>query len=247
MMLLVDIGNSRIKWARAEHGAVGEVAGFARPSGDVEAVLAREWDGLAVDRVVCCSVAGDEPVEHLRRWAARIGIARIEELRARAAAGSLTTAYGDPRCLGADRWANLLGARALHGAVDAIVVDAGTAVTVDALRADGHHPGGAIFAGLATARAALRAAAPRLPDEINEGPLPAADTAGAVGAGTLVALAGGIERVAHALGVDLERPRLILTGGDAGRLQPLLGDPWRADPGITMRGLLAFAEAPCAG
>lgn len=247
MILLVDIGNSRVKWALAEDGAIGAVAGFPRPREDAEAVFAREWHGLRPERVVCCSVAGDGPVAALQRWAERIGGARVHELRSTRAAGGITTAYGDPARLGADRWANLLGMRAAYGAVDALVVDAGTAVTVDALRADGQHPGGAIFAGLATSRDALRTAAPRLPAETVDGALPSADTAGAVGGGTLLALAGAIERVAREVGRDLDGPRCILTGGDGDRLQPLLGAPWGRDDRLTMRGLLAFAEVPCAG
>ena len=247
MILLVDIGNSRVKWSRADGRAPGDIAAFARTVDDLGIVLEQEWHRLRVDRVVCCSVAGREPVDCVRRWAERAGLAGVEVLDAAVGTGVLSTAYRDPARLGADRWANLLGARRACPAADAVIVDAGTAVTVDALRADGHHVGGAIFAGLATGRAALRAAAPALPADVGAARLPAVDTASAVGGGTLVGLAGAIERVAGEVGAGLERPRCLLTGGDAACLQPLLGEHWIVDPALTMRGLLAFAETSCAG
>ncbi len=246
MILLVDIGNSRIKWACASGAALGVPAGFPVPVEDPPAAFSAAWGDLAPRRVVCCSVAGPELVERLRAWAASTWGADLHELRPGGSA-AVTSAYRDVARLGADRWANLLGLRGSLGAVDAIVVDAGTAVTVDALRADGHHPGGAILAGLQASRAALRAAAPRLAHALDEPPLPASDTAGALGAGTLVGLAGAIERVAADVATGLNDAHCVITGGDAERLRPYLGPRWIADPAVTLRGLLAHAEATCAG
>lgn len=247
MRLLVDIGNSRIKWALAADGELSAPAGFARPRADHDDAWAREWGHLTPERVTVCSVAGRQSVAVLRDWVERHWAVPFSELRARERCGTIVNAYADPASLGADRWANLLGARAALGPVDAIIVDAGTAVTVDALTADGRHLGGAIFAGLSASRAGLRSAAPALPASHDEAPLPSDNTAGAIGGGTLVALAGAIERVATAVGGRLTAPERILTGGDAERLVPWLDAGWTADPLLTLRGLLHSGDAVCAG
>ncbi len=183
-----------------------------------------------------------ESVAPKRQWAVPFG-----EVRAREHCGPIINAYADPSSLGADRWVNLLGARAALGPVDTIIVDAGTAVTVDALRADGRHLGGAILAGLSASRAGLRSAAPALPAAHDEAPLPSDNTAGAIGGGTLIGLAGAIERVATAVGGRLAAPERILTGGDAERLAPWLDTAWSVDPLLTLRGLLHGGDAACAG
>lgn len=249
MKLLVDIGNSRVKWALARAGAITEGPfAFARPGDASDAAFAIAWGALSPPAAVAvCSVAGPGGTDALAAWTrAQWGLAPYE-LRPCRRAGALVNGYRDPGALGADRWANLLGARALLGAADAIVVDAGTAVTVDALRGDGRHLGGAILAGLEAGRAGLRAAAPALPAAIDDAGLPADTPGGAIGAGTLVGLAGAIERLAAAVGSDLERPRRVVTGGDAGRLAPWLGPDWALEPLLTLRGVLAATERPCAG
>lgn len=247
MRLLVDIGNSRIKWAVGGPGGLSAPAGFARPRADHDDAWEREWGHLAPDAVTVCSVAGRQSVALLRDWVERRWAVPFSEVRARERCGPIINAYADPASLGADRWANLLGARAAFGAVDTVIVDAGTAVTVDALSADGRHLGGAIFAGLSASRAGLRSAAPALPAAHDEVPLPSDNTAGAIGGGTLIGLAGAIERVAAAVGGRLTAPERILTGGDAERLSPWLDAGWSNDPLLTLRGLLHSGDAVCAG
>lgn len=248
MRLLVDIGNSRVKWALARAGAIADGPyAFPRPDDAPDAAFAVAWGALQPPAAVAaCAVAG-QGAAALAAWTRAQWQLEPFELRARARAGALVSGYRDPEALGADRWANLLGVRALLGAVDAIVVDAGTAVTVDALHGDGRHAGGAIVAGLDAGRAALRAAAPALPLPADDAALPADTPGGAIGAGTLVGLAGAIERLAAEVGAGLDRPRRLLTGGDAGRLAPLLGPDWTPEPLLTLRGVLAAAEDACAG
>ncbi len=247
MRLLVDIGNSRIKWALGGAGELSAPAGFARPRAGQADAWEREWGHLSPLGVTICSVAGRQSVAGLRDWVERRWAIPFTEVRAREYCGSIINAYRDPSSLGADRWANLLGARAALGPVDSIIVDAGTAVTVDALRADGRHLGGAILAGLSASRAGLRAAAPALPEANDEAPLPSDNTAGAIGGGTLIGLAGAIERVATVVGGRLTAPERILTGGDAERFAPWLDAGWTLDPRLTLRGLLHAGDTACAG
>ena len=247
MKLLVDIGNSRIKWACADGDTLTGPAGFARPTESPGDAFARAWEGVTPSVVVLCSVAGRHAVRTLTKWVEATWGVSVIELRPGERSGSVINGYREPASLGADRWANLIGARAAFGSAEVIVVDAGTAVTVDALRADGVHLGGAILPGLQAGRAGLRAAAPALPAGAEEAPLPADETAGAIGGGTLIGLAGAVERVATAVGSGLDTPRRVLTGGDADRLAPWLGPEWILDPLLTLRGLQALGEDSCAG
>lgn len=247
MRLLVDIGNSRIKWAVAERGSLRGPNDLSRPAGDPVPAFTAAWGELSPTAVVYCSVVAGPLAAALREWVGyRWGLDAFE-IRSRDRAGTLVSGYLEPDRLGADRWANLHGARVLLGAVDTVIVDAGTAVTVDALRADGQHLGGAILAGLAAGRAGLGTAAPMLPAAGDTTTLPATDTAAAIAGGTLAGLAGAIERVAAEVGRDLVRPAHLLTGGDAGTLRGWLEGHWQIDELLTLRGLDAVSEETCAG
>lgn len=247
MRLLIDFGNSRVKWATERGGALEGPFGFRR---DADARFDAAWAQLAPAEVILCSVADEAATAALHDWlAARWGL-RAHEVTAQAHAGAVRSAYPEPAALGADRWANLLGARALLGGTDAVIVDVGTAVTVDGLRADGRHIGGAIFAGWATTRAGLAQAAPALATAAQHdepGALPARDTVAAVSGGTWAAFVGAVERVAAGVSHDLERPTHVLTGGDGMALAAALSGDWRHDPLLTMRGLIAARELACAG
>ena len=247
MRLLVDMGNSRVKWTWEEAGTLGPIQAFDRPHTEPETAFARAWGALQPSAGTVCAVTGDAAVATLQHWAAERWGLWLQRLCPAPRHGALVNAYRRPEQLGADRWANLLGARARLGAVDAVVADAGTAVTVDALGSDGVHRGGAILGGIAAARAGLGGAAPALTGALEAADLPALDTGAAIGGGTLVGTAGALERVGRAVARDLYSPRLLLTGGDAERLRPWLEAEWTLDPLVTLRGLQSAGAQACAG
>ncbi len=245
MRLLVDLGNSRPKWAWYADGVLDGPYGLGRAGADE---FERAWRGLVPREVVYCSVASAETAAELCRWVAARWALEALAIRPQAQTGAVRNAYREPSALGADRWANLLGARTWVGARDAVMVDAGTAVTVDGLRADGEHIGGAIFAGLAATRAGLAGAAPALPHAAADcAALPSNETRAALAGGTWEAHVGACERVARSVGAALDEPVYLLTGGDGHALATCLGPCWRHDPLLTMRGLLVAREDQCAG
>lgn len=248
MKLLVDIGNSRIKWAVAERDSLRGPHDLPRPDGDPVPAFTAAWNELSPAAVVYCSVVAGSLTTALHEWIGHRWGLEAFEVRSRERGGPLVNGYREPARLGADRWANLHGTRALLGAVDTVIVDAGTAVTVDALRADGQHLGGAILAGLDAGRTGLASAAPMLPAAGGATTLPATDTATGIAGGTLAGLAGAIERVAAEVGRDLVEPVWLLTGGDASTLRRWLGDHWQHDELLTLRGVDAVSEGmECAG
>lgn len=242
MKLLIDIGNSRVKWGVESDGAIEGPYAFAAAADAITDAFELAWGGLAPASVRFCSVSTGRLPEALSAWSR--GAWGVEPFRVRSAesTGALICGYRDPDTLGADRWANLLGARDLLGATDVVVVDAGTAVTVDALRADGRHLGGAILPGLRAARTGLQVAAPALPAAGEASGLPAETTAEGMAGGSLIGLAGGIERVAREVGRPLDSPAWLLTGGDTDTLRPWLDPGWRHEPLLTLRGLSAALE-----
>ncbi|HET7757731.1 MAG TPA: type III pantothenate kinase, partial [Steroidobacteraceae bacterium] len=142
--LLVDIGNTRIKWARL--AGVRPARGRAAVhSGWGPADYARRLFGGVRNcgRVLVSSVAGERVNRSLAAAARRAG-ATCEFVRVPRHAGGVSVGYAEPWRLGVDRFVALVGAHALFPAEPLCVVGAGTALTVDLLGPDGRHRGGVI-------------------------------------------------------------------------------------------------------
>jgi len=224
MILAIDLGNSRLKWA--VHPGDLPVAGRFVSAGSVagaplDAALTA-WSAIdQLREIVVCSVAGTAIEHAIDRVAARLGVP-VRPVRARAFGAGVRSLYLDPEQLGADRWAALVGARARsHSA--SLVVDAGTAMTVDALAADGRFLGGVIVAGYDLMRGALARGTARLPHQEGQYRPFAQSTQDAIVTGALQALAGSVERTREAMIAGGHgAPQVLMTGGAAARLAPLL-------------------------
>ncbi|MDX1594177.1 MAG: type III pantothenate kinase, partial [Gammaproteobacteria bacterium] len=156
MTLLVDAGNSRVKWGHYAQGALvpGASVGYDGPG--LEANLENALGAIAPPaRVLLCTVADDAASRRLVRWLRNRWPAPVAQVVPGRRGCGVRNAYAEPERLGADRWAALVGARAAFPGRPLCVVDAGTAVTVDALDEQGVHAGGLIVPGLALARGTL--------------------------------------------------------------------------------------------
>lgn len=211
MILLIDNGNSRLKWALASdsHGIErsGALAGGEPP----ETVLTDQ-----VDRIVIASVRGGKHYDRLVDWAETVQPGKVTCLQTPAQRHGLVNAYVDPGRLGVDRWLAMLGAwRRRAGAF--LLVDAGTAVTLDLVDAHGQHQGGAILPGRELMATALvgRASGIRPQPEDGESGFPARNTGAAVTAGTTLGLGGAVrEAMVVAYKAGVANP-VMVTGGDA--------------------------------
>ncbi len=144
--------------------------------------------------------------------------------------------------LGADRWAAIIGAYKVFGG-PACVIDAGTAITVDAVDARGLHLGGLIAPGPQSMRRALVDATANLRD-LGEGELAllCKDTRSAISSGGWHAAAGLVERMHMLVGKRLgPKTRFIMTGGDAERLDALVPGRFTLSPDLVLLGLAAAA------
>ena len=243
MNLVLDLGNSRCKWALADSslkpgGAFAYGENFTRTLDHAFGKLARPVQVAAV------SAAGAALTDTLAQWVKHHWSLDLMRFSARPAQCGVTNTYKDPAQLGADRWAALIAARVrVPGA--ACVVDCGTAVTVDALDASGAFRGGVILPGLALMRAALLQRTQGVSAaEGDTGSVLAHSTADGVAAGPLFGLAGAIERIldeqAAALGAA---PQVLLTGGDAPVLQALLRHTTHLVPYLVLEGVVRMASA----
>jgi type III pantothenate kinase len=245
MRLLLDLGNSRLKWASSSpgewrHGAV------PYQGQELDTLLAEVWGGLAAPTgVLMVSVGSPAVRDTIDRWVSKRWQVRVQHVQPQLRQLGVTNSYRDPSALGADRWAALIGARGEIPDTGACVVDCGTAVTIDALSAQGEFAGGVIVPGLALLREALisRTAAIRVEGGDDTSCL-ARSSADAVAAGTLYGLAGAIERVClefeQALGESL---KLLITGGDADHVAGHLSRPARRIPDLVLKGLDRIAAA----
>ncbi len=155
--LLVDIGNTRVKWALLRGARLSRMQ--ARAHARRAAVLRAVVDAAPrdVSRVIAVCVAG-ATLE--RRWAPRCAAASAcasSSCAPRASAAGVRNGYRDTWRLGADRWVGVIAAHALARGRPALVANIGTALTLDAVTADGRHLGGAIAPGPATMIASLLA------------------------------------------------------------------------------------------
>ena len=244
MILLADIGNSRVKWGRLDGGRFAFGGAAVWRGKDPAGLFEMLWEGLArPDRVLVSTVVRRGVSEGLREWMAGRWSLEAEFAEVSRAAFGVTNGYAVPERLGVDRWLALIAARR-HYPGASCIVDCGTAATVDVLAESGEHLGGLIVPGLELMRRSLAEGTEALEANVTAHfELLARDTQDAITAGCRHALAGFIERVAHAVPDLIGGPcRNIMTGGDGERVLPALEIPFELDPHLVLRGLAIMAE-----
>ena len=245
-VLLVDIGNSRAKWARCERGVLGEPQAAAHAGWSAEQWRSALFDGPPVARVVAASVAGGASLDGLDA-ATRAATGRgIERVRTQRAAAGVVNGYADPDLLGVDRWLAVIGAWHRVGGA-CVVADVGTAATVDVVAADGRHCGGYIVPGPRMMVDSLLAGTSNLASFRATSPHGGAagfadNTRDAIERGCRVALAAWIDRcVREATAVAGDPARLLLTGGAEAEVRVFLDTPPEVVPDLVLRGLAEVA------
>ena len=236
-VLAIDAGNTRIKWG------LHDGARWIK-SGRVETARAKRLKTAfaalpALAAIVVSNVAGIAVRGSLQRVLP--AASRVRWIRGAASQCGVRNGYAKPGQLGSDRWAALVGAHRLHRGA-AVVVNAGTALTVDALTADGVFVGGIIVPGIELMRAALArdtAGLRRRPGEFSFFP---DNTGDAIMSGAINALCGAVERMAR----NLEdggghAPACLLSGGAAALLAAQLNLEVKVVDNLVLEGLAVMA------
>lgn len=238
-ILVIDIGNTRIKWGLAQD------AGWLR-QGWVATAQARdlhaEFESLPpVRQIVISNVAGPAvqaqvvallpPSAELPCWVVSAAVQC-----------GVRSSYAEPGALGPDRWAALIGA--WHQASAAcVVVNAGTTMTVDALSAEGVFLGGCIVPGLRLMRVALARDTANLAEREGHFQYFPDNTGDAIMSGAINALAGAVEKVAAYLQKsDGAEPLILLSGGDAAQIERVLSGRIMVVDNLVLEGLLEIAR-----
>lgn len=246
--LLVDIGNTRLKWRLQKdtelNGSLEVGGGESWPC-----LFARAWGDLPrPQRVVCVSVQPKAVFNALAQWVDSHWGLEVQAVHSSEMVGGVANGYLDPGTLGPDRLIAMVGAR---GRVTgpALVVDCGTAVTIDLLDAKGVHRGGWVLPGLTLMRRSLCRGTAAIGELSRDSPaaglLPAfgTDTVSGVDHGIVGALTGAVQRALALATQELgARPACLVTGGDGAAVSRLVGDGCRYIPNLVLEGLGLYAD-----
>ena len=260
--LLIDAGNTRIKWALLREGKIGtqQAVPTANP-GKLTVAIAR---APQIERVVVACVAGAKAEGALRAALRGAGMPEPEFVHSSAQAAGVSNGYRHPTRLGDDRWIGAVAAWHLAGCYRAVcAISIGTALTIDVVDVDGRHRGGLIAPGPTlmlqsllrdTAQIAPRAKAGRSASRRKASataavesklPMLADDTDRAIELGCLSAAAAMVDRTVVDVTRTLRgRPVVFLTGGAADAVAPLLRSACKQHDDLVLRGLAILAGIP---
>ncbi len=250
-ILLIDIGNTRIKWARLTGSSLGAQAAAPHavwtPQTLVESILN---SGARAERVLISNVGGARIGDVARKAITTTWGIEPEFVQSTRAAGGIRNSYAEPAQLGVDRWLAMIGSRSLEqGAI--CVVSVGTAMTIDGIDASGAHLGGVIVPGPDLMVSSLLQNTSEIAQRARQGTTServfADNTLGAIRQGAEHALAALIVRSAQSMRDELgEAPRLLLTGGACARVERAIGLTCQIVPDLVLRGLAALTAESAA-
>lgn len=246
MYLLIDSGNTFIKWAFASaKAAVGSWTSFGETAHSNFLSLESSWPKSDLKHILISNVAGPNAKETiatlLKRVAPTISPFWFSSQKT---LGGITNHYKKADQLGCDRFAALIGAHWLFPNQNLVVANCGTATTIDTVLADGSFIGGMIVPGLRLMANALSSHTAQLPAiQLTATIDPfATDTQSAIQNGCITAQVGAIE---HAVGIHAKPyvPVLcVLSGGAAKLIAPSLSIPAQIVDNLVLTGLHAIAK-----
>ena len=248
-VLLIDIGNTRIKWSHLDGARPGPLRAALHSHWRAADYARRLFHRAGVKRALVTSVAGPSVNRALCAAARRAGVA-VQFVKVPRRAGGVTVGYVDPWRLGVDRFVAAVGAHQIFRGVAVCVVGVGTAMTIDLVDAGGRHRGGVIIPApdlmvqtLFSETHGIRRRAQGGRSGKTE--LFGRSTRDGVVQGARYAAAALIDRAAEEARVLLGRkPLVVMTGGDAPVVRRLVHSPCVGVPDLVLRGLAVLAQMP---
>lgn len=246
-VLLIDVGNTRIKWARLDGARLGRQHAAVHSDWSPADYTRHLFRTVRPERVLVSSVAGPKVREPLAGVARRAG-SQVQFIRTPRRGGGVTVGYLEPWRLGVDRFVAAVGAHQVFPGVPVCVVGVGTAMTVDLVDGEGHHRGGVIIPSPRLMVDTLYARTYGIRRRARGGTagdtgLIGRSTRAGVEQGSRYAAAALIDRmVEEARALVVRRPLVVLTGGEVASVRPLLVNPWVVVPNLVLRGLAALAQ-----
>jgi len=242
MKLLIDIGNTRVKWCEFQEQQLLPVHALVHNKSNIKAELLAAWKGLRIPDILVLACVSSMIVKQQLIEVATLLWADIDiiETKAQQYAYGISNSYVQPEKLGVDRWLAMIAAFKEYSSSSLCVVDCGTAVTFDALDKKGVHLGGMIMPGLSLMQKALYKGTENLAigTELHTLGL-ANNTEAAVYNGNLSAVKGFIE--SGLSGINAAKT-VILTGGDACFIAESLNFQTIVDTRLVFKGLAIIAN-----
>ncbi len=256
--LLIDAGNSYLKWTLLSNGEISKLNSLVYPeetnSNFLQAFLKKE--ALDCNEVFIVSVKKNEFIQAIQKAAQSLDL-KVNVIKSSRKLADITNAYNDPETLGTDRLVAMVGAYSLlRSKTPCIVVDSGTATTIDAIDNNGNHLGGIIFPGYELSEKSLLRNTDLLP-QLNDkskttlSSIFAKDTSQAISSGCLLSNSAAIEGICSAMEEEMKShlilndtsiPRFIC-GGGASKLLPFLkNDGYTHEEKLLMIGLKRIKE-----
>ncbi len=240
MNLLLDLGNSRLKWACAENIELRIIGQTLVHSEITSPILRALWQDFLPTKISVSSVGKAALLNIITTLARELWRdIPIDFAMTQTQAFGVTNGYLQPKKLGVDRWLALIAVRQKTN-LPVCVVDCGTAITIDVLNAEGKHQGGFICAGLTLMKTALAFNTADLPLFNSSHHIGlSVETEAAIYNGTLFAACGLIERVMQ----DLPKnSALFLTGGDAELIATQLRQSLTLETNLVLQGLAIVSQ-----
>lgn len=239
MNILVDIGNTRLKWCVDASGKMTRATAIDYKNATAIARIKQQWLGLEQPQMLAIASVSSKQREQQLTAIARELWPEINVLLAQTTAHDfgVHNGYHQAQQLGVDRWLNLIALHHFYPG-NSCVIDCGSAITIDCMDAKGVHLGGLISPGIQLMQHALyqgthdlSASRETVPPALSR------STAAAIHSGTLLAAAGLIDKMSTTLGALETR---IITGGDAALLAPLLTTSCIIDADFVLKGLSLY-------
>lgn len=248
-VLLIDVGNSRIKWALWRKGKLGKQQALPLDEADPSRLATRvlkSVPGKSLERVVVSSVAGDGINSALSGAAERLAGIKPEFVTSQRRAARVTTRYEEPWRLGVDRFVAAIGAHHIAGKRPVVVVDIGTAMTIDLVDEKGVHRGGSIVPGPELMVKSLLKNTNGIQRRSRGGAggrgLFGRSTRAAIEQGARFAASAIIDRAYEEARATLGKaPLVLLTGGAAARVAPVARCRPIDVPDLVLRGLAVLS------
>ena len=238
MYLLIDIGNTRIKWQQRDVKNI-----LLTDSILVEEFMDIDFSSIkSVDKIIVSNVNHSIVLDKLKEILSKFKCPIIET--STDSNEYLINDYDDSTLLGVDRWIAALGAWKLYQK-RLLIINAGTAITVDLIDLDennkAHFTGGMILPGIAISLAVLNNSTNLIDTEIGKSQYPSLNTKDAVTTGIMMSIQGAVNLVCRKLPSSLP---ILLTGGDANLIYEQSEEDWKSriklEDGLIFEGLMFY-------
>jgi len=247
--LLIDIGNSRVKWLLHDHveNSFCLSGAMHRDKSDLHALFCEHWGHLdCPDRILVSNVSGLNIADNLDAWIEKEWHVEAEYVKTEAFSHGVQNAYSDYRKLGVDRWMAIIAAwhRYRRHEEAICVVDCGTATTIDGISGTGQHLGGFILPGYTMMRKVLVNNTSDINTVRQTIPLITFSntTEQGVNSGCYIAMLAAIDRVVTSMKDDYGgQLRCIITGGNAELVIKQLAAEMEYEPDLVLHGLAVFS------